>query len=112
MKKILIKLWGKAIPILLSFALLLTAILSVDAIKNLQGNARVINYTGIVRGATQRLIKNELSQLPDDTLIARLDEILTGLVEGNKQLRLRKLPSPEYQALLTKMKEKWRVSTK
>ena len=107
MKKILIKLWGKAIPILLSFALLLTAILSVDAIKNLQGNARVINYTGIVRGATQRLIKNELSQLPDDTLIARLDEILTGLVEGNKQLRLRKLPSPEYQALLTKMKEKW-----
>lgn len=107
MKKILTKLWGKAIPILLSFALLLTGILSVDTIRNLQGNARIINYTGIVRGATQRLIKKELNHLPDDNLIVRLDGILRGLVDGSRQLRLRKLPSPEYQALLSQMKEEW-----
>ena len=75
MKRILTTLQGKAVPTLLSVALLLTGVLSIDFIKSLQGDARVINYTGIVRGATQRLVKKELNHLSDDTLIARRDLI-------------------------------------
>ncbi|MEG0368125.1 MAG: GGDEF domain-containing protein, partial [Coprobacillus sp.] len=32
------------------------------------GDAKVINYSGIVRGATQKLIKKELYGQPDDDL--------------------------------------------
>lgn len=107
MKRILTTLQGKAVPALLSVALLLTGVLSIDFIKSLQGDARVINYTGIVRGATQRLVKKELNHLPDDTLSARLDGILSALSDGSGRFDLIKLPSPEFQALLGKMKEEW-----
>lgn len=33
-------------------------------IKNLQGTARVINYAGLVRGATQRQLSLRLSVIP------------------------------------------------
>ena len=107
MKRILTTLQGKAVPTLLSVALLLTGVLSIDFIKSLQGDARVINYTGIVRGATQRLVKKELNHLSDDTLIARLDGILSGLSEGSDELDLIRLPSAEFQELLAKMKFEW-----
>ena len=51
----------KLFLIVLTTSLLLSSIISIYVIHNLQGNARVINYTGVVRGATQRLIKQELS---------------------------------------------------
>ena len=107
MKRILTTLQGKAVPTLLSVALLLTGVLSIDFIKSLQGDARVINYTGIVRGGTQRLVKKELNHLSDDTLIARLDGILSGLSEGSDELDLIRLPSAEFQELLAKMKFEW-----
>lgn len=107
MKRILTTLQGKAVPALLSVALLLTGVLSIDFIKSLQGDARVINYTGIVRGATQRLVKKELNHLSDDTLIARLDGILSALSDGSGRFDLIRLNSPEFQALLGEMKEEW-----
>ena len=46
------------------------------------GDARIINYAGLVRGATQRLVKEEMSGKPDDELIARLDGIIYDLQTG------------------------------
>ena len=57
----------------LSLSLVLTGVLSLFTIRNLQGNARVINYTGIVRGATQRLVKQELNHQADDAMIGNLE---------------------------------------
>lgn len=42
-----------------------------------QSYSQLINYVGIVRGATQRLVKLELVQQPNDGLITYLDGILT-----------------------------------
>ena len=42
-------------------------------IKNLQGTARVINYAGLVRGATQRVVKLEVIGNSDDELIEYLE---------------------------------------
>ena len=61
----------KLFLIVLITSLLLSSIISIYAIHNLQGNARVINYTGVVRGATQRLIKQELSNKPNDKLVKK-----------------------------------------
>lgn len=107
MRKIFTNIRGKAVPIILSIALLLTGIMSVISIRNMQGNARVINYIGIVRGATQRLIKKELNNIPDDELIERLNGILEGLSEGSREYDLIKLKSQEFQELLKQMKVEW-----
>lgn len=107
MKKKLSKLRIAAVPFILCMALILSGMLSTRSINNLQGNARIINYTGIVRGATQRLIKKELNYNPDDSLIARIDDILIGLSEGSKDLNLIKLEAQEYQSLLIQMNEEW-----
>jgi diguanylate cyclase (GGDEF)-like protein len=70
---------------------LVVSIYSFSSIKQLQGNAKVVNYDGIVRGATQKLMKMELQdayaggvELEDrDALRARLDAILYALNTGN-----------------------------
>lgn len=107
MRKMATKLGGIIVPLILCTALVLTAFMSVNLIDNLQGNARVINYIGIVRGATQRLIKKELNHVPDDELIERLDNILSGLSEGSDEFDLIKLDSIEFQTLLIEMKSEW-----
>ena len=48
-------------------------------ITRLQGTARVINYAGLVRGATQRMVKLEITGSQSDELIKYLDDILSGL---------------------------------
>lgn len=107
MKKILSDLLVCVIPLLLCIALIFTGILSIQSNASLQGNARVINYTGIVRGATQRLIKQELNHDPDDELIADLDRILQGLIHGDEEENLICLQQDEYQALLKEMETEW-----
>lgn len=107
MRKIISKLSGTFVSVILCAALVFTAFKSLDLIADLQGDARVINYIGIVRGATQRLIKQELNQVTDDDLISRLDRILDGLSNGSEELNLIRLDSDEFQTLLVEMKEDW-----
>ena len=57
---------------------ILVALMMVD-IGNLKGTARVINYAGLVRGATQRAVKLEITGTRNDELIAYLDDILSDL---------------------------------
>ena len=86
------------------YLLSITAFLSIQLIDDLQGNARVVNYIGIVRGATQRLVKKELNHEPDDNLIKHLDKILDGLSNGSDEFDLIKLESQQFQSLLVEMK--------
>ncbi|MFR5077674.1 MAG: hypothetical protein ACLTDX_06375 [[Clostridium] innocuum] len=86
MKKTILKLRGSFVSLMLCSALIFTAFTTLNLIEDLQGNARVINYIGIVRGATQRLIKKELQHDPDDQLIKQLDDILQGLSNGSREL--------------------------
>ncbi|RGZ01758.1 GGDEF domain-containing protein [Clostridium sp. AM58-1XD] len=109
MRKIITKLGGIFVPIIFCIALIFTALMSLDLTDDLQGNARVINYIGIVRGATQRLIKKELNHDPDDKLIRYLDKILSGLSNGSDELNLIKLDSEEFQASLREMENDWEV---
>lgn len=107
MRKLIVKSGGIIVPIILSIALVFTAFMSLDSTNDLQGNARVINHIGIVRGATQRLIKKEMNHVPDDELIRYLDKILSGLSNGSDELDLIKLDSPEFQSLLVEMENDW-----
>ncbi len=107
MRKIASKLGGIIVPVIFCIALIFTAYMSFDLTDHLQGSARVINHIGIVRGATQRLIKKEMNHVQDDDLIHYLDNILSGLSNGSEELNLIKLDSDEFQTLLAEMKNDW-----
>lgn len=103
-----IKTWiGTVIPIILTGLFCIIGLTSLNTIIHLQGNARVINYTGIVRGATQRLVKQELNDTPNDGLILYIDGIIQELSTGEGSNRLIALPDREYQDLIKAMSQEW-----
>ena len=69
-------------------------------INNLQGTARVINYAGLVRGATQREVKLEIANNPNDELIEYLDNILNDLKYEDGEYNLISLNSTDYKKKL------------
>lgn len=93
----------QSILILVMLLLVTSMILQINA---LQGTARVINYAGIVRGATQREVKLEVVGQPNDQLIVYLDEILQGLKFGGKY-ELVSLKDEAYQSDLDAQMEYW-----
>lgn len=95
------------IAVILCTAMIFIGILFMNSNANLQGNARVINYTGIIRGGTQRLIKQELMHDPNDALITDLDSILLGLIHGDKTKNLTPINQNKYQTILKEMEISW-----
>lgn len=81
----------------LIFALVILVIFMMIQINRLQGTARVINYAGLVRGATQREVKLEITGSQNDELIKYLDDILSGLKYQDGNYDLVKLQDKEYQ---------------
>jgi len=69
-------------------------------IERLQGTARVINYAGLVRGATQREMKLEITGNENDQLIQYLDDILSGLKYADGHYDLIRLDDDNYQQKL------------
>ena len=78
-------------------------------INNLQGTARVINYAGIVRGATQREVKLEIVGQKNDDLLHYLDEIINGLKYKSAKHNLVSLNDEDYQSKLDEQMEYWEI---
>lgn len=76
-------------------------------IKNLQGTARVINYAGLVRGATQRTVKLEVIGNSDDELIEYLDDVLADLKYEDGEYNLVSLRDTDYQKKLDIQIDYW-----
>lgn len=76
-------------------------------ISRLQGTARVINYAGLVRGATQREVKLEITGNQNDELIKYLDDILDDLKYKDGQYNLVNLRDNEYNDKLYILSDYW-----
>ncbi|WP_286175000.1 ATP-binding protein [Harryflintia acetispora] len=94
-------------PIFLAVLFCLISTVALMAMLHMQGNARVVNYTGIVRGATQRLVKQEINGISNDALIRRLDGIVSELSTGEGENNLIALPDEAYQTLVGQMQMAW-----
>lgn len=81
--------------------------ITIQTVLQTQTNGRLINYVGIVRGASQRLIKLELSGQPGDDMIAYLDSILLELQGGEATYGLPSPDDPAYQRDLAKLELMW-----
>ena len=98
------------IGIIQSFLILILVVLVIFMmiqISRLQGTARVINYAGLVRGATQREVKLEITGNQNDELIKYLDDILLGLRYQDGHYDLVKLNDEEYQGKLKIQSDYW-----
>lgn len=91
------------------FLLILQLILLMSAVHRIQGNGRIVNYAGLVRGATQRLVKNEFYGIHDDSKISELDNILLGLQTGNGNYNLNVMKDDDYNLKLALLADKWLV---
>lgn len=88
--------------LLMIVLIILTTFMMID-VNKIQGNARVINYAGIIRGTTQREIKLEISGNVNNSLIRYLDDIFDGLIHGGGKYQLTKIDYQKYQNKLAKL---------
>ncbi len=95
----------------ISIVLLVFAISNVGLIylslNKMTGDGRIVNFAGIVRGATQRLIKLELAEKPSDELIKKLDGIINGLINGDEKQSLTRINDKEFSENMAKVKSAW-----
>lgn len=94
---------------LISFflSLMLVGGITLHTILSLQSFSRLINYVGIVRGATQRLVKLELSGTRNDEMISYLDGILEELLTGSGPYGLIQPDDQDYQRNLQLLNQSW-----
>ena len=72
-------------------------------VSDIQGTARVVNYAGLVRGTTQRIVKLEDAGQPQDDPLKAVDSYINGLRYGSDDLNLVRLDDDEYQAKMTEL---------
>ena len=87
---------------ILTVLLVVFIVILMQLVSNIQGTARVVNYAGLIRGETQRIIKLENSGQREDELIKEVQSFIEGLRHGNDQLKLVRLKDDDFQ---DKMKE-------
>lgn len=101
----------KKIPYLQSgliLFLIVMVVMMMVQISHLQGTARVVNYAGLVRGATQRTVKLEITGDQRDDLIHYLNQILSGLKYEDGNYDLVKLEDTNYQKCLDDQMNYWK----
>ena len=72
-------------------------------VGQIQGTARVVNYAGLVRGETQRIIKLENDDQPQDGMIADVTSFIAGLRFGSDDLQLVRLNDVQFQSKMTEL---------
>ena len=88
-------------------ALVLFGGLTVHTVAQSQHYTQLVNYVGIVRGATQRLVKLELAGQPSDELVDYLDGILLELTTGQGQVGLPLPSDSSYRQKLAALNQEW-----
>ena len=82
---------------ILTILLVVFIVILMQLVSNIQGTARVINYAGLIRGETQRIIKLENSGQREDELIKEVQSFIEGLRHGNDKLKLVRLKDDDFQ---------------
>lgn len=92
----------RAAMMLLTIILIVLFILMMSLVSKIQGTGRVVNYAGLVRGKTQRIIKLEDAGKPQDQMLRDVQDYINGLRRGSEELQLVRLDDIAFQ---NKMKE-------
>ncbi|WP_455615072.1 putative bifunctional diguanylate cyclase/phosphodiesterase [Eisenbergiella sp.] len=96
---------GGLVILFLLFVLLGTV--TIHTVIQAQSYGKLVNYVGIVRGASQKLVKLELAHEPNNELINYLDEILEELLTGNGPYDLPFIKDGDYRMDLESLNDMW-----
>ena len=94
---------------LLSIILAGLIVVMMGIVSSIQGTARVVNYAGLVRGKTQRIIKLEISGQPEDGMIADIETFIDGLRNGSDTLDLVRLDDADFQSKMQELDDYFSV---
>lgn len=94
------------VAVLLTFSLI-SLISTYVQLSAMSDDGRVVNYAGIIRGATQRLVKLELGDKPSDELMTRIDKIIVGIVQGSAELGLPKAQNADFVVKMKDVSDAW-----
>lgn len=100
------KLVFRSLAVLTGCSLLGTYLIFLLLSQN-SDNGRVVNYSGMVWGGVQRIIKLHIMDQPIDEIRMNVDKIIQGLMEGDKELELPKEKDRAFQEKMTQVKECW-----
>ena len=89
----------------LAVILAILIIIMMGIVSDIQGTARIVNYTGLVRGETQRIIKLEVAGEQDDAMIQEVRSFIDGLRNGNTKLNLVYLNDEDFQNKMQELDE-------
>ena len=89
--------------ILLTTILIILFFCIMLLVSQIQGTARVVNYAGLVRGKTQRIIKLENAGQPHDEMIESVSSYIKGLRYGSDELKLVRLEDAAFQAKMNEL---------
>jgi methyl-accepting chemotaxis protein len=84
--------------IVLLFFALFNLVVIYRQIDSMSSDGRIVNYAGIVRGKTQRVIKLEISQQNTDNIISELDQVIKALINGDTKLNISKITTKIFRA--------------
>ena len=87
----------------LAVVLAILIVWMMNLVSGIQGTARIINYAGLVRGKTQRIVKLEISGQPQDGMIADIDAFIAGLRFGSDELSLVRLNDDAFQSKMQEL---------
>lgn len=89
--------------ILLTTVLIILFFCIMLLVGQIQGTARVVNYAGLVRGKTQRIIKLENAGQPHDEMIESVSSYIKGLRYGSDELKLVRLDDAAFQVKMNEL---------
>lgn len=89
----------------LVWALFLVVLLS--ALYRMYGDEHIVNYTGVVRGCTQKVILGETLGNQDEELIDYVDTVITDLIEASQGFNSFGEDDNGYQEQLVAINELW-----
>jgi methyl-accepting chemotaxis protein len=76
-------------------------------IDSMTSNGRIVNYAGIVRGNTQRLMKLEILDQNTESIVSRLDKVTQGLIKGDNELELVRIEDKDFQGKMAQIEQSW-----
>ena len=89
----------------LTVILVILILVMMSLVSGIQGTARVVNYAGLVRGKTQRMVKMENAGRPQDGMLADVESFINGLRYGSDELNLVKLDDKAFQNKMEELDE-------
>ncbi|KAI9132764.1 methyl-accepting chemotaxis protein [Acaryochloris sp. CCMEE 5410] len=86
-----------------------TTVYTVSNISRNTLDGSVVNKAGIVRGATQRLVKLETNGTQDNPLRQKIDGLINGLINGDPELDLPKATDPAFLEKIQAVETDWQA---